>query len=54
MAPTVASGIPRELERCFDGTVDAWGYFQDRGGKVVRCFKVEIQCRWEGDDGGEA
>jgi Protein of unknown function (DUF3833) len=40
-----------DLKTYFDGTVDAWGYFQDRGGKVVRRFKVEIQCRWEGEVG---
>ena len=40
-----------DLKTYFVGTVDAWGYFQDRGGKVVRRFKVEIQCRWGGDVG---
>ncbi len=25
-----------ELKRYFDGTIDAWGVFQDRSGKVVK------------------
>lgn len=33
----------------FDGTVDAWGQFEDRSGKVVKRFIVEIRGRVEGD-----
>jgi hypothetical protein len=33
----------------FDGTVDAWGQFEDRSGKVVKRFKVEIRGRVQGD-----
>jgi len=40
-----------DLRRYFDGTVDAWGVFQDRSGKVVRRFVVEIRCSWQGDVG---
>jgi hypothetical protein len=40
-----------DLKTYFAGTVDAWGYFQDRGGKVVRRFLVEIECSWNGDIG---
>jgi hypothetical protein len=40
-----------DLQRYFDGTVDAWGYFQDRNGKVVRRFKVEMKCTWNGNVG---
>jgi hypothetical protein len=40
-----------DLRRYFSGTVDAWGYFQDRSGKVVKRFKVEMQCTWSGDVG---
>ena len=40
-----------DLKTYFHGTVDAWGYFQDRSGKVVRRFQVAIQCRWEGEVG---
>lgn len=32
-----------DLFRYFDGTVDAWGQFQDRSGKVVKRFKVLIR-----------
>ena len=35
--------------RYFDGAVDAWGYFADRSGAVVKRFKVEIRGRVEGD-----
>ena len=27
-----------ELDRYFNGTVDAWGMFQDRSGKVIKRF----------------
>jgi hypothetical protein len=33
----------------FNGTVDAWGQFEDRSGKVVKRFIVEIRGRVEGD-----
>jgi hypothetical protein len=32
-----------DLFRYFDGTVDAWGQFQDRSGRVVKRFKVRIR-----------
>jgi hypothetical protein len=40
-----------DLQRYFNGTVDAWGFFQDRGGKVVKRFKVEMKCTWNGNVG---
>ncbi len=40
-----------DLKTYFADTVDAWGYFQDRGGKVVRRFLVEIECSWNGEVG---
>jgi len=40
-----------DLARYFDGTVDAWGMFQDRSGKVVKRFKVTIAAQWQGDVG---
>lgn len=36
-----------DLFRYFDGTVDAWGYFADRSGAVVKRFRVEIRGRVE-------
>ena len=39
------------LQQYFNGTLDAWGMFQDRSGKVVKRFTVVIQCKWEGDTG---
>lgn len=40
-----------DLRRYFDGTLDAWGVFQDRSGKVVKRFHVLIDARWAGDTG---
>ena len=40
-----------DLARYFNGTVDGWGMFQDRSGKVVRRFTVRIDARWDGDVG---
>jgi hypothetical protein len=39
------------LERYFNGRVDAWGMFTDRSGKVVKRFRVAMDCRWQGDEG---
>ena len=38
-----------DLMRYFDGTVDAWGQFAERSGKVVKRFKVVIHGRLEGE-----
>jgi len=40
-----------ELDRYFTGTIDAWGMFTDRQGKVVRRFTVVMRCTWNGDTG---
>ncbi|MEW6467085.1 MAG: DUF3833 domain-containing protein [Pseudomonadota bacterium] len=40
-----------DLRSYFNGTVDAWGVFTDRSGKVVKRFTVVMDCRWEGDRG---
>ncbi len=40
-----------DLRRYFDGSVDAWGVFQDRSGKVIRRFTVAMRCSWDGDVG---
>jgi hypothetical protein len=40
-----------ELRRYFDGTIDGWGMFQDRSGKVLRRFTVVIRASWTGDTG---
>ena len=39
------------LEEYFNGTLDAWGMFQQRDGTVVKRFKVVIDARWEGNSG---
>lgn len=47
-----AAEQPRlELARYFDGRVDAHGMFRDRSGRIVRRFTVQIDGRWDGDDG---
>ncbi|MEP6972456.1 MAG: DUF3833 domain-containing protein [Betaproteobacteria bacterium] len=40
-----------ELRSYFNGTIDGYGIFTDRGGKVVRRFTVVIQSSWTGDQG---
>lgn len=40
-----------DLKTYFNGTVDAWGIFQDRSGKVVKRFTVVMRCTWDGDTG---
>jgi len=39
---------PLVLERYFDGTLDAWGMFQNRSGQVVKRFHVVIEASWRG------
>ncbi len=38
-----------DVFRYFDGTVDAWGQFEDRSGKVVKRFTVVIRGQVAGD-----
>ncbi len=40
-----------DLATYFSGKVDGWGVVQDRSGKVLRRLVVEIDCRWNGDEG---
>ena len=40
-----------DLRTYFNGPIEAWGVFQDRSGKVVKRFKVNIDARWTGDTG---
>lgn len=40
-----------DLKTYFNGTIDAWGVFQDRSGKVVKRFTVIMRCSWQGDVG---
>jgi hypothetical protein len=40
-----------DLERYFNGTVDGWGMFQDRSGKVLKRFYVRIDASWQGNVG---
>jgi len=42
---------PLDLAQYFNGTVDGWGMFQDRSGKVIRRFTVRIDAKWEGNRG---
>ncbi|MDP3700818.1 MAG: DUF3833 family protein [Hylemonella sp.] len=42
-----------DLRRYFNGTVDAWGVFTDRSGKVVKRFTVVMNCSWTGEPGRE-
>jgi Protein of unknown function (DUF3833) len=40
-----------DLRRYFNGTLDAYGVFTDRSGKVVRRFTVVMRCSWQGEEG---
>ncbi len=40
-----------ELRDYFNGTLDAYGLFTDRSGKVVKRFTVVMECQWTGDQG---
>ncbi len=40
-----------DLRTYFNGTVDAWGLFTDRSGRVVKRFTVIMDCKWQGDEG---
>jgi hypothetical protein len=40
-----------ELRDYFNGTLDAYGIFTDRSGKVVKRFTVVMDCSWQGDSG---
>jgi len=40
-----------DLRTYFSGTVDAWGLFTDRSGRVVKRFTVVMDCKWQGDEG---
>lgn len=40
-----------DLRKFFSGTLDGWGMFQDRSGKVIKRFHVVIEAKWQGDTG---
>ena len=42
-----------DMRQYFNGTVDAYGVFTDRSGKVVRRFTVVMTCQWTGKPGEE-
>ncbi len=42
-----------DLRQYFSGTIDAYGIFTDRSGKVVKRFTVEMKCSWTGAPGQE-
>ncbi len=40
-----------DLQQYFNGTLDAYGVFTDRSGKVVKRFTVVMRCSWNGEEG---
>jgi Protein of unknown function (DUF3833) len=42
-----------DLRQYFNGTLDAYGIFTDRSGKVVKRFTVVMVCTWTGKAGEE-
>jgi Protein of unknown function (DUF3833) len=47
-----ANATPKlDIKKYFDGHVRGWGMVQDRSGKVLRRFVVDIDARWETKEG---
>ena len=47
-----ASATPKlDIKTYFNGPVRGWGMVQDRSGKVLRRFVVDIDAKWETKDG---
>ena len=42
-----------DMRQYFNGTLDAYGLFTDRSGKVVKRFTVVMNCSWSGPPGLE-
>lgn len=42
-----------DMRQYFNGTLDAYGLFTDRSGKVVKRFTVVMNCSWSGPLGAE-
>ena len=42
-----------DMREYFNGTLDAYGIFTDRSGKVVKRFTVVMTCSWTGSPGQE-
>lgn len=42
-----------DLRQYFNGTLDAYGVFTDRSGRVVKRFVVVMTCTWTGPSGQE-
>ena len=42
-----------DMRQYFNGTLDAYGVFTDRSGKVVKRFTVVMTCSWQGPPGQE-
>ena len=42
-----------DMRQYFNGTIDAYGVFTDRSGKVVKRFSVVMDCKWTGAPGQE-
>lgn len=40
-----------DFSQYFNGTVDGWGAFQDRSGRVIKRFTVRIDGTWVGNTG---
>ena len=40
-----------DMRQYFNGTIDAYGVFTDRSGKVVKRFTVVMDCKWQSDTG---
>lgn len=46
-----AETLVLDLRTYFSGTLDGWGMFQDRSGKLIKRFHVVIDAQWVGNQG---
>ena len=53
IADYVAEKPVLDMRQYFNGTLDAYGLFTDRSGKVVKRFTVVMTCTWQGPPGEE-
>jgi len=53
VADYVAEKPVLDLRQYFNGTIDAYGLFTDRSGRVVKRFTVVMTCSWQGPPGQE-
>lgn len=46
-----STGPAMEFDQFFNGPIKGWGMVQDRHGKVIKRFDVDMVGRWQGNEG---